>query len=62
MINGFIVATTLEGAKILIQVKSIFSIKAQGDGCLIQSIGAGENHVALKESLADIIEKIDGKK
>ena len=61
MIKGFIVATTDKGEKILIHVNSIFSIKADGDGCVIQSIGAGENHIVLKESLATIIEKIDEK-
>ena len=63
MIQDFIVATNVSGKKVLIQVHSIFRIEEADDGgTMIQSIGAGENHVNVKESLAEIIEKMDKKK
>lgn len=62
MIKDFIVATEPNGEKILIQVNNIFSISGFNEGTKIQSIGSFENSVVVKESLADIIEKIDGKK
>ena len=61
MIKDFIVATEPNGEKILIRVESIFSVSGNNDGCKIQSIGAIENAVVVKESLSEIVEKIDGK-
>ena len=61
MIQDFLVATLPNGEKILIQVHNIFSIFGNDDGCTIQSIGAADNAVVVKESLAVIIEKIDKK-
>lgn len=62
MIKNFIVATEPNGEKILIQVTKIFSIASFNEGTKIQSNGSLENAVVVKESLSDIIEKIDGKK
>ncbi len=64
MIQDFIVATKDNGKKVLIQQHSIFYMTEDedGKGTIIQSIGAGENHLKVKESLSLLIEKIDRKK